>query len=49
MKRQSDRYRPDSEWREALEMASATIERLHRHAAGSAQGTLDVISKVLGR
>ena len=27
----------------ALELAEATINRLHRHAPGSAQGTLDVI------
>lgn len=32
---------------DALEMAQATIERLQRHAPGSADGTLDVIRKAL--
>ncbi len=31
----------------ALELAQATIERLQRHAPGSANGTLDVIKAVL--
>lgn len=34
---------------EALSMAQATIERLQRHAPGSALGTLDVISKALAQ
>lgn len=32
---------------EALEMAEATIQRLQRHAPGSANGTLDVIRDAL--
>jgi hypothetical protein len=32
---------------EALSMATATIERLQRHAPGSAQGTLDVAEQAL--
>lgn len=31
----------------ALELAEATIQRLHRHAPWSANGTLDVIHKAL--
>ncbi len=33
----------------ALELAQATIERLHRHAPGSAQGTLDVIGYAISK
>jgi hypothetical protein len=33
--------------RNALELAEATINRLHRHAPGSATGTLDVIRAAL--
>lgn len=32
---------------QALEIAKATIERLQRHAPGSAQGTLSVIDKAI--
>lgn len=32
---------------DALKLAEATIERLHRHAPGSANGTLDVIRLAL--
>ena len=33
----------------AVELAVATIERLHRHAPGSANGTLDVLRATIGR
>lgn len=33
--------------RETLELAEATINRLHRHAPGSATGTLDCIRSAL--
>jgi chromosome segregation ATPase len=35
--------------RETLELAEATINRLHRHAPGSATGTLDCIRAALAR
>lgn len=39
--------RVETRLRNALTVAQATIERLHRHAPGSAQGTLDVIQAAL--
>lgn len=33
----------------ALQLAQATIERLHRHAPGSAKGTLDVITAAIAK
>lgn len=34
---------------QALELAKATIERLHRHAPNSAKGTLDVVSSAIAK
>ncbi len=34
---------------DALELAKATIERLERHAPGSARGTLDVVNAAIAR
>lgn len=34
---------------EVLQLAKATINRLHRHAPGSAKGTLDVIDKTIAK